>query len=170
MSYTPHQQEHEHGVRGRPMNTCVGGKPQQILEMDNDADTDMSMCCLAWCQWRWRWLSGRTSQTVIQTDALRTAQCGQEQAIGCQLLLANGAERERAPLCWMYEDTKTHKSANIALEMKPQTAQESNTSQKEWKWESTATSGWKAMQCHESQGKPSSGERRPGAKKTAGTT
>ncbi|KAJ6630043.1 hypothetical protein B0H10DRAFT_2361825 [Mycena sp. CBHHK59/15] len=65
---------------------------------------------------------------------------------GCHLLLANGAERERVPLCWMYEDTKTQngqastsKSANIALEMKPQTAQESDTVQKEWKWESTAT-------------------------------
>ncbi|KAJ6612019.1 hypothetical protein B0H10DRAFT_1952668 [Mycena sp. CBHHK59/15] len=61
-------------------------------------------------------------------------------------------------------------SANTALEMKPQTAQESDTAQKEWKRESMATSGWKAAQHHESQGKPSSGGRSPGAKKTAGTT
>ncbi|KAJ6563242.1 hypothetical protein B0H10DRAFT_1966168 [Mycena sp. CBHHK59/15] len=155
------KQEHEHGVGGGPTNTRAGGKNQQILEMDDDADADAdaSTCCPARCHWG-----------VLSVGG------------GCHLLLANGAERERAPLHQMYEDTKTEqvstrgvskqsiKTANTALEMKPQMAQESDTAQKEWKRESMATSGWKAAQHHESQGKPSSGGRSPGAKKTAGTT
>ncbi|KAJ6591329.1 hypothetical protein B0H10DRAFT_1960853 [Mycena sp. CBHHK59/15] len=147
-----HGQEREHGVGGGPTNTCAGGKNQQILEMDDNVDTDTLTCCPAGCHW----------------GVLSFGGC-------CCLLLANGVERERAPLCRMYEDTKTDegmdsKSANIALEMKPQMAQESDAAQKEWRWKSTATSSWKAAQCHESQGKPSSGERSSGAKKTAGTT